>query len=103
MTDEMREDADWMKRPSDDQVLELIREHGNLTPLAIEEKGGPVSDHASRRCRVLAKYGLLTQISRGLYGITDEGTAWLDEDLDASELEPEDQNDDQNESESGNE
>lgn len=84
--DEMRKSAEWMA-PSDDRILELIREHGNLTPGAIEALGGPVSDHASRRARKLAKYGLLEQIHRGLYGITDKGRAYLDEELDASTLE----------------
>ena len=89
-TDEMRESADWMT-PSDDRILELIREYGNLTPTAIEDFGGPVRQHASRRCAKLAKYGLLKRVHRGLYGITDEGRAYLDEELDASELEPVDE------------
>jgi predicted transcriptional regulator of viral defense system len=86
-TDEMRQDADWMV-PSDNRILELIREHGNLTPTAIDDLGGPSAGHARNRCPVLAEYGLLTRISRGLYDITDEGEAYLDEDLDAGELEP---------------
>ena len=86
-SDSMRKPADWMA-PADDRILELIREHGNLTPGAIEAKGGPVSDHASRRARKLADYGLLMRVHRGLYGITDVGVAYLDEELDASELEP---------------
>lgn len=86
-TDEMRKDADWMVK-ADDRILELIREHGNLTPGAIEALGGPVSDHASRRAGKLARYGLLYRIHRGLYALTDEGRAYLDEELDASELEP---------------
>nr|WP_154326203.1 type IV toxin-antitoxin system AbiEi family antitoxin domain-containing protein [Haloferax litoreum] len=67
--------------------MELIREHGNLTPQAINELGSPVPDHASR-CSKLVKFGLLTRISRGLYGITDDGLCYLDEELDASTLEP---------------
>jgi Mn-dependent DtxR family transcriptional regulator len=86
----MRQDADWMVK-ADDRILELTREHGNLTPGAIEKLGGPVSDHASRRARKLARYGLLTRIHRGLYSLTDEGRAYLDEELDASELEPVDE------------
>ncbi|WP_459191977.1 PhiH1 repressor [Halosimplex sp. J119] len=82
----MRKDADWMV-PTDDRILELIREYGNLTPTAIEDLGGPSAGHARNRCPVLAKYGLLHRISRGLYGITDEGLAYLDEELDASTLE----------------
>ncbi|MFB6194372.1 MAG: PhiH1 repressor, partial [Halobaculum sp.] len=38
----MRQPADWMV-PSDDTILELIREHGNLTPRAIEDLGGPTA------------------------------------------------------------
>lgn len=83
----VRQPADWMY-PADDRILELIRDHGNLTPGAISELGGPSRSHASRRCAELAEYGLLTKISRGLYGITDEGVQYLDEDLDASELKP---------------
>ncbi|QZA88393.1 PhiH1 repressor [Salinarchaeum sp. IM2453] len=83
----MRQSADWMV-PADDRILELIREHGNLTPSAIEAFGGPTSDHASRRAKKLASYGLLNQVHRGLYGITDLGESYLDEELDASELEP---------------
>ncbi|MDQ2052055.1 ArsR family transcriptional regulator [Natronolimnohabitans sp. A-GB9] len=74
-------------QPVDDRILEIFREHGNLTPAAVEEFGGPSSSHASRRCKQLAQYGLLEQIVTGLYTITDEGEAYLDEKLDASELE----------------
>ena len=83
--DNMRKEADWMV-PSDDTILELVREHGNLTPTAIEDLGGPSAGHARNRCPKLAKYGLLVRISRGLYNITDDGRAYLDEELDAAEL-----------------
>jgi predicted transcriptional regulator len=83
----MRQPGEWMV-PSDDRILELIREHGNLTPIAIEEKGGPSRQHASRRCSELASYGLLRQVHRGLYGLSEEGRQYLDEELDASNLAP---------------
>nr|WP_049899579.1 PhiH1 repressor [Natrinema altunense] len=86
-SNEMRQEAEWMV-PSDDKILELIREYGNLTPTAIEDLGGPSAGHARNRCPVLAEYGLLDRISRGLYGITEAGEAYLTEELDASELEP---------------
>jgi hypothetical protein len=86
--DDMRQDAEWMA-PSDDRILELIREHGNLTPKAIEHFGGPSRQYASERCSILAEYGLLTRVYRGLYGITEDGGDYLDEQLDASQLEPE--------------
>jgi len=87
--DVVRQPADWMQ-PVDNRILEIIREHGNLTPAAVEKFDGPSSSHASRRCKRLADYGLLHQIVTGLYTITDEGEAYLDEELDASELEPDD-------------
>lgn len=86
-TDNMRKQADWMV-PADNRILELIREYGNLTPSALEDKGGPVRQYASERCSALAEYGLLVQVHRGLYGITDEGRAYLNEELDASTLNP---------------
>ncbi|WP_092699473.1 PhiH1 repressor [Halovenus aranensis] len=86
----MRKPADWMA-PSDDRILELIREFGNLTPTAIEDLGGPSAGHARNRCPKLAEAGLLERISRGLYGLTEEGEAYLDEELDASELAPVDE------------
>ena len=85
--DDMRQPAEWMV-PADDRVLELIREYGNLTPQAIEELGGPVANYASTRCSKLVEIGLLERIARGLYGITEEGEAYLDEELDASTLDP---------------
>jgi restriction endonuclease Mrr len=83
--DDMRQRADWMA-PADDDILELIREHGNLTPAAIEKFGGPSGDHAGHRARKLAEAGLLDQLTRGLYAITDEGDAYLEEEFDAAEL-----------------
>ncbi|MBX0346599.1 ArsR family transcriptional regulator [Haloarcula pellucida] len=74
--------------PIDDRILELFREQGNLNPAAIDEFGVTSANHASRRCSVLAKYGLLHRIASGLYTITDEGIAYLDEELDASTLDP---------------
>jgi len=79
----MREPAEWMA-PADDRILELISEHGNLTPLAIEELGGP--SHARNRCPKLAQADLLKRISRGLYGITDKGEAYLAGELDVDDL-----------------
>jgi len=81
----VRKPADWMK-PADDRILEIFRERGNLTPAAVEHYGGPSARYTSRRCKRLAKAGLLEIIVSGLYTITETGEAYLDEDLDASEL-----------------
>jgi hypothetical protein len=37
---------------------------------------------------MLARHGLLERVHRGLYRLTDDGRAYLDEELDASDLEP---------------
>lgn len=89
--DVVRQSADWMD-PVDDRILELFRERGNLNPAAIEQFGVTSANHASRRCSLLARYGLLVRIAPGLYAITDAGLAYLDERLDASELDPVDDN-----------
>ncbi|WP_237560367.1 MarR family transcriptional regulator [Halolamina rubra] len=88
-TTTMRQPAEWMT-PADDRILELIRDRGNLTPKAISDFGGPTRQYTSERCAKLAKYGLLEKVHHGLFGITDAGEAYLDEELDASELEPAD-------------
>lgn len=72
--------------PLDDRILELVRDKGNLTPLAIEKFEITDKSNASRRCSELVRYGLLTRIAPGLYSITDAGHAYLDETLDASTL-----------------
>lgn len=87
---DVRQRADW-QNPVDDQILELMRDEGNLTPRAVEDFGVSVSDHAGDRLSILRRYGLVERISRGLYRLTDDGRAYLDEELDASTLEPVDE------------
>jgi DNA-binding IclR family transcriptional regulator len=82
----MRKRADWMVR-ADDLILELLEEEGQYTPTIIAEKTDYSTKHVNRRCIVLQKFGLLRNIRRGLYQITDEGRAYLEGDLDANELE----------------
>lgn len=86
----VREHADWM-RPVDDRILESLRETGNLTPRALEDFGITSKSHASDRLSKMAKYGLVERISRGLYGLTDTGREFLNEEIDGDELEPVDE------------
>ena len=72
--------------PVDDRILELFREKGNLNPSAVEKFDVSSANHASRRCSKLAEAGLLERMAPGLYTITEEGLAYLDERLDASTL-----------------
>lgn len=82
-----RKRAEWMTQV-DEVILETMRDEGNLTPRALEEFDVTVANYARDRLSELAKYGLVERLSRGLYRLTDEGRAFLNEELDASELEP---------------
>lgn len=86
----VRERAEWM-RPIDERIMETMRDEGNLTPQAIENLGVSSRSHASVRLSKLAKYGLVERVAEteGLYRLTDKARGFLDEELDASTLEPE--------------
>lgn len=86
-SDVARQRADWM-RPKDEHILEIMRDEGNMTPGALEELDVTVANYASNRLSKMARYGLVERVARGLYRITDRGEAFLDEELDASSLEP---------------
>ena len=91
-SDGMREPADWM-RPMDDRILEAFREYGNMSPLALSKEGheprvDTTRHYIAERCRELLRYGMIDQIDRGLYSINEAGLAYLDEELDASTLDP---------------
>lgn len=84
-----------MSQPADDRILEVVASEGNMTPLALSRDGiEPRVDisrkWAGKRCRELAQYGLLVRLDRGLYGLADAGQAYLDEELDADTLRPDD-------------
>lgn len=78
-------------RPVDEKILEVMRDKGNMTPGALEELDVTVANYASNRLSLMAKYGLVERVVQGLYRITDAGEQFLNEDLDASELEPVDE------------
>jgi hypothetical protein len=82
-------------RPVDDQILETVFDEGNLTPQAVENLGVCTRSHASTRLSKLRRYGLVEHVAEteGLYRLTDPGRAFLEGDLDASELEPIDEGD----------
>lgn len=90
----MRQRADWMA-PIDDSILEKMRDDGNITPLAISREGEVErldigSAYAGDRLRELSRYGLVERYDRGLYRLTENGMAYLNEKLDASALTPSD-------------
>lgn len=84
----VRKRAEWM-RPVDERIMETMRDEGNLTPYALDETFDvAVANYASNRLSELAQYGLVERLGRGLYRLTEDGRAFLEEDLDAGELEP---------------
>jgi Mn-dependent DtxR family transcriptional regulator len=80
----MRHSGTWMT-VWDDRILESIREEGagRVGKLG-EEEGIRISKpQISRRCKKLAEKGLLTPLGNGVYTLTPEGEAYLDEEYDA--------------------
>jgi len=85
----MRLSADWMTI-ADDRLLEYIAEHETATPTEMAE-----SDlvrfkrvHLQRRCQKLYQHGLVRQVGNGVYMLSEQGQQYLDGELDAAELEP---------------
>jgi len=86
----VRKRAEWM-RPVDEHIMETMRDEGNLTPYALDNTFDvAVANYASNRLSKMATYGLVERLGRGLYRLTEDGEAFLDQELDASELEPDD-------------
>ncbi|PGF15778.1 phage repressor protein [Natrinema sp. CBA1119] len=89
----MRKHAEWMAY-ADERVLEFLSEYGNHQPSQIADRLGKIGNdldfhpnYIGRRCRKLTDYGLIQNLGNGLYSITDDGTKYLNGDLDASTLE----------------
>ena len=83
----MRKRADWMK-PVDDLILEFLREEGQYPPKIIGESINRHPHYVGERCRTLRDYGLLRNLGRGLYQITTQGEEYLEGELDANDLNP---------------
>ncbi|WP_121820537.1 PhiH1 repressor [Halostella salina] len=84
----MRHSGTWMT-VWDDRILEYIREtegeSASVGELANSDIIHVSNSHVSRRCRKLAEKGLLLPLGNGVYGMTDEGEAYLDGEYNAEE------------------
>lgn len=80
-------DAEWME-PVDEPILELMCENHVFAPDHVEENGVCRAPDAARRCRELAKRGLLEKQAIGMYDITELGERYLDGEVDPDGLEP---------------
>lgn len=72
----------------DDRLLEYADEHDSISAAEVKDlKHIRISrSQISRRLRKLADHGLLNDLGNGVFVITDEGEAYLNEELDAAEL-----------------
>lgn len=75
---------------ADDRILEYLSEHETGTPKQMADSGTVrfSRSYITQRCKRLLDYGLIRHLGNGVYIITDEGQQYLDGDLDAAELEP---------------
>jgi len=72
---------------TDEAILETMRDEGNMTPQALSDTFDvAAANYARDRLSKMRNYGLVEKIGRGLYRLTDDGRAFLDEDLDAATL-----------------
>lgn len=80
----MRHSGTWMTI-WDDRILEYLRNAGGASVGELEKSESiRVSNaHISRRCKKLAEHGLVSPLGNGVYVITEEGEAYLDERYDA--------------------
>lgn len=88
----MRLSAEWMVA-ADDRILEYLSEHETGTPKEMADSGNVrfSRSYITQRCKRLLDYGLIRHLGNGVYIITDKGQQYLDGELDAAELEPDDE------------
>ncbi len=86
----MRQPGEWMQLPTDERILEILSTGLTLTPQVIAKNIGKSRVHVSRRLGTLVEYGFVARVERGYYEITDLGEQYLDGNLDADDLDPED-------------
>lgn len=89
----MRLSADWMVI-ADDRILEYLNENETGTPKQMADSGYVrfSRSYITQRCKKLLNYGLIRHLGNGVYMITERGQEYLDNDLDAAELEPDKEN-----------
>ncbi|CAI49273.1 homolog to phage PhiH1 repressor protein [Natronomonas pharaonis DSM 2160] len=80
----MRRSAEWMVL-CDERILEYLSENESGTPSEMANSGRVrwTRSYISQRAKKLVDHGLLKHLGNGVYIITDEGEAYLDEEYDA--------------------
>ena len=85
--DEMPRDRAEMTG-TDEDIVEIVAEDGVSKPEIIAERTGRNPDYISDRASRLVKLGLLKRVfpTGGIYELTEDGQAWLDQELPDGEL-----------------
>lgn len=80
----MRRSAEWMVL-CDERILEFLSEHDSGAPKQMKDSGVVrwSRPYISQRASKLAEEGLVKHLGNGVYVITEEGEAYLDEEYDA--------------------
>ncbi|MWG36941.1 transcriptional regulator [Halomarina oriensis] len=77
-----------MQLPIDERILEVLNTSELiLTPSVIAINIHKSREEVSRRLSELLKRGFVVKVQRGKYRVSEDGAAYLDGELDASELE----------------
>lgn len=85
----MVERVPWMA-PVDYEIMLFFDEHPiQISPKVLAANIDYDRQYVGKRCGTLADAGLLESVGNGLYQLTDTGRAYLEGDLDVSELEQE--------------
>ena len=82
----MRYAGNWMTAV-DDRILEYLSEHESGSPTKMKREG-PIRysrQQVHRRCKILAKKGLINDLGNGVYMITEDGEAYLEGCLDTED------------------
>ncbi len=83
----MVERVPWMA-PIDYEIMLFFDEHPiQVSPRILGANIGYDRQYVSKRCRKLSKAGLLETVETGLFELTAVGEAYLEGELDVSELE----------------
>jgi predicted transcriptional regulator len=74
---------------ADDRILEVLQSEGGGSPKSLEDDDRILfsRQHIQNRLRKLLSAGLVEQIGRGIYRVSEDGEAYLSGDLDARDLE----------------
>lgn len=84
----MRKPGEWMQLPTDERILEVLdTSELVLSPAVIGKNIDKSREQVNRRLSVLVDYGMVTRVERGYYAIAEDGSRYLEGEMDASELE----------------